>query len=207
MEPLQELNREIQSCKRCDLFFSRRRAVCGTGDPKPQLMIIGEAPGAREDETGIPFVGRSGRLLREVMGMAGLDINTVYISNAVRCRPKIGKSPRISEIRKCSNFLRSEISILNPQILVPMGNSPLRSLRSVLGIDFGPISEVEGIIFSLGNIFIAPQYHPAAILRNPKRYERFKDNFSRLREFVDDVRRMDSGEIEKNYRIRHISGA
>jgi DNA polymerase len=207
MDSLQELNREIQSCKRCDLFFSRKRAVCGTGESNPQIMIIGEAPGAREDETGIPFVGRSGRLLRDVMGIAGLDMDSIYISNAVRCRPKIGKSPRISEIRKCSNFLRTEINILHPQILIPMGNSPLKSLRSVMGIDFGPISEIEGSIFVIGNIFVAPQFHPAAILRNPKRYERFKDNFLKLRNFVYDVRKMDMAEIEKNYRIRHINGA
>ncbi len=207
MDSLQELNREIQACKRCDLFFSRKRAVCGTGETNPQIMVIGEAPGAREDETGIPFVGRSGKLLRTVMEIAGLNIDSVYISNAVRCRPKIGKTPRISEIRKCSNFLRNEINILRPQILIPMGNSPLKSLRSVLGIDFGPISEVEGSIFAIGNTFIAPQFHPAAILRNPKRYERFKDNFLRLRNFVDDIRKMDLTEIEKNYRIRHINGA
>ena len=204
MQSIQDINREIQSCKRCDLFFSRKRAVCGTGNPEPSIMIIGEAPGSREDETGIPFVGRSGKLLRDVLKIAGIDVEKIYISNAVRCRPKIGRSPKISEIKKCSNFLRTEIGLLNPRILVPMGNSSLRSIKQVLGVNLGPISESEGNIFSVDGRFIAPQFHPAAILRNPKRYERFKDNFLTLSQLSEKMEKMELREIQENYHVKFI---
>lgn len=204
MEALEEVNRSILSCKKCDLYFSRKRAVCGTGNSDPFTMIIGEAPGSREDELGIPFIGRSGKLLRGVLEKCGMSLDEIYISNSVRCRPKIGKSPKISEVKKCSGYLRMEISLLKPKLIIPMGNSSIRSLGFIFGTDFGPVSDLEGEILIREGIFIAPQFHPAAILRNPKRYEKFKDNFMVLGNFVKDFENLEMPEIMRNFKVRKI---
>ena len=204
METLEEVNRSILSCKKCDLYFSRKKAVCGTGSNDPFTMIIGEAPGSREDELGVPFIGRSGNLLRGVLEKCEMDLAEIYISNSVRCRPKIGKSPKVSEIKKCSGYLRTEISLLKPKLIIPMGNSSIRALGFIFGTDFGPVSDLEGTILMREGIFIAPQFHPAAILRNPKRYEKFKDNFMLLSTFVRDFETFEMPEIIRNFRVRII---
>lgn len=204
MEKLEEINRSILSCKRCDLYFSRKKAVCGIGSKNPFAMVVGEAPGSMEDDLGIPFIGRSGKLLREVLEKCDLKIDEIYISNSVRCRPKIGKTPKTSEIRKCSTYLRNEISILRPRLLIPMGNSSIKSLGFIFGINLGNISDLEGLFFLRDNTFIAPQFHPAAILRNPKRYEKFKDNFMTIARFTSDHNRLEMPEIMRKYSVRLI---
>jgi len=195
MQTLQELCSEIINCKKCDLYMSRKNPVCGFGNPSPEIMIIGEAPGAREDEVGKPFVGRSGKLLNRALEYAGIHPHELYISNSVRCRPRIGKSPKMPEIKKCSDYLRVEIEILKPKIVVPMGNSALKSISIILGRKTGKVSEVEGRFLYVSGIILAPQYHPAAILRNPKRLERFKDNFARISRLKDDLQ----GGVDKQF--------
>ncbi|MEM0159014.1 MAG: uracil-DNA glycosylase, partial [Thermoplasmataceae archaeon] len=144
MGELDDLCIEISHCKNCDLYFSRKNPVCGFGSKNPSIVIIGEAPGAREDEVGKPFVGRSGNLLNKALEQAGIEKNLIYLTNSVRCRPKVGRGPRVNEIRKCSFYLKRELKALSPPIIVPMGNSALRSLGIVLGRNFGRISEIEG---------------------------------------------------------------
>ncbi len=187
MQTLQELCSEIINCKKCDLYLSRKKSVCGFGSLSPEIMIIGEAPGAREDEVGKPFVGRSGKLLNLALEYAGIHPHDLYISNSVRCRPRIGKAPKMPEIRKCSDYLRTEMQILRPKIVIPMGNSALKSLSIILGRKTGKVSEVEGRFLYVSGIILAPQFHPAAILRNPKRMERFKDNFARISKLKNDL--------------------
>ncbi|HLH85361.1 MAG TPA: uracil-DNA glycosylase [Thermoplasmataceae archaeon] len=201
MGELEDLCTEISYCKNCDLYFSRKTPVCGFGSRNPSIMIIGEAPGAKEDELGKPFVGRSGMLLNKALDQSGIERKTIYLTNSVRCRPKIGRGPKVNEIKKCSQYLRREVQYLAPPVIVPMGNSALKSLGIVLGRNFGRISELEGeMIFSDG-IIIAPQYHPAAILRNPKRMERFKDNFRKLASFMKE-REINGPEALKNHKIK-----
>ncbi|MCL4307496.1 MAG: uracil-DNA glycosylase [Candidatus Thermoplasmatota archaeon] len=187
MQELRELCSEISMCKKCDLYLSRKNAVCGFGSDSPRIMIIGEAPGAREDEVGKPFVGRSGQLLNRALEYAGILPHDLYITNSVRCRPMIGKSPKMGEIRQCSDYLKREITALRPRIMVPMGNTALKSVSLILGSNLGKVSEVEGRFMYLSGHILAPQYHPAAILRNPKRMERFKDNFARIFRLMNDI--------------------
>jgi len=207
MQSLQELCRQITSCKKCDLSFSRKKAVCGFGNSYPKLMIIGEAPGAREDEVGKPFVGRSGSLLTKTLNYAGLQAKDIYMTNSVRCRPKIGKTPKTREIKSCSSYLETEIRILRPLVLAPMGNSAIRSLNMIFGIKFGRISEVEGMIIFIEGKLIAPQYHPAAILRNPKRLEKFKDNFTKISNLIKDLDGGISDSVISDYNIKRISAS
>lgn len=202
MQELQDLCAEITNCKKCDLYLSRKTPVCGFGSPAPGIMIIGEAPGAREDEVGKPFVGRSGQLLNRALEYAGLHPRDLYISNSVKCRPKIGKAPKVVEIRKCSDYLRREINALRPKIVVPMGNAALKSLSIIMGANTGKVSEVEGQFLFISGIIVAPQYHPAAILRNPKRLERFKDNFVRISLLLTDLQRGLNQIVLENHSVK-----
>jgi DNA polymerase len=188
MEDLISICSEIKGCKKCDLHFSRKTALCGVGNETAEVMIVGEAPGSNEDHTGIPFVGRSGKLLDKMLVESDLPRNCVYITNAVRCRPKIGRSPKITEIRKCAPFLSKGIDIVEPRLIIPKGNSALKSLGIIMNIDFGNISEARKNIYQIDEMFILPQFHPAAVLRNPKLFHTMKDRFEVIKNFREDIK-------------------
>jgi DNA polymerase len=204
MATLGELCVAINSCKKCDLYFSRKNPVCGFGNHEPKLMILGEAPGAREDEMGKPFVGRSGKLLDNVLEHAGILKHEIYISNSVKCRPKIGRSPKVHEIKECSDFLKEEISLLRPRLIVPMGNAAIKSVGHIFGFNFGRISEVQGGFIFFNGTYFAPQFHPAAILRDPKKLEKFKDNFQSVAKLIDEIPVYSHEEVVEKYKIRKI---
>ncbi len=204
MVTLESLCLDIISCKDCDLYYSRRRAVCGTGTGESGLMIIGEAPGPKEDMEGTPFVGRSGTLMDKVLKSVGLTRDKVYLSNAVRCRPRLGKSPKVIEIKKCAKYLRYEVELIKPRIIVPMGNSALKALSVILGYKFPKVSEIAGRIMKIKNFYVTPQYHPAAILRNPKKLEIFKDNFYLISQLLMDVKGNAESKMETQYEIEKI---
>ncbi|MCL4444797.1 MAG: uracil-DNA glycosylase [Candidatus Thermoplasmatota archaeon] len=180
MDEFGQLCYEISNCKNCDLSYSRRRAVCGFGDQSANIMIIGEAPGTKEDIEGLPFVGRSGALLDRVLAQCGISRKDLYITNSVRCKPPFGKAPRSEHIKACSSYLAREISLLKPSVIVPMGNTAISALCAVLKFRTGKVTEMNGKILRLGEYLIIPQFHPAAILRSPKREEVFRENFHRI---------------------------
>ena len=187
MTDLGDLCTRILQCKMCDLHFFRKKAVCGRGSSTSSIFLIGEAPGSKEDETGLPFVGRSGAMLDRILSDIGISRDELYITNAVKCRPGRGKTPRISEIKTCSVYLKSEIEAMQPRILIPMGNSAMKSLGLILGIKMDNITSSSGKFFMVKNMIIAPQFHPAAILRNPKRLEYFKDHMVRAFELARNI--------------------
>lgn len=204
MEPLLSLCTEVKNCKKCDLQYSRKNPVCGFGNVTPKIMIVGEAPGSKEDETGKPFVGRSGKVLSMALQKAGVRSHEVYLTNSVRCRPKIGRTPKISEIKSCSTYLRYEIEIIRPRLVVPMGNSAVHSLSTILDRKLGRVSEVNDRVFYCDKFYMIPQYHPSAILRNPKRAEMFKDSFSRIGGFLKDLEARKMEYVFKKYSVQRI---
>lgn len=204
MKSLADLCGEIKNCKKCDLRFSRKRPVCGFGGSQSSIMIIGEAPGAKEDEIGKPFVGRSGRLLDETLESSMIPKVKVYFTNSVRCRPKIGQSPKSSEIRSCSPYLSNEIEAIGPRLIVPMGNTAISAIGDILKNNFGKVTEVSGTIYYYKKMFIIPQFHPAAILRNPKRKVKFKENFDIISKLSRDVNIDPLDTLVRNYDIRVI---
>lgn len=204
MANLGEICTSINSCKKCDLYFSRKNTVCGFGNPESRIMVIGEAPGAKEDEIGKPFVGRSGKLLDSVLEYAGIMRHELYITNSVKCRPKIGRAPKIVEIKKCSGYLDQEIEQIRPRIIIPMGNAAINSVGHIFGINFGRVSEVQGNFLFFKGAYFAPQFHPAAILRDPKKMERFKDNFLNIAKLERDLSIMDHENVVEEYRIKMI---
>jgi len=204
MKSLPDLCNEIRNCKKCDLQFSRKKPVCGFGGSQSTIMIIGEAPGAKEDEAGKPFVGRSGKLLDATLESAMIPKIKVYLTNSVRCRPKVGETPRNSEIRACSPYLREELDAIRPRLVVPMGNSAIKALGEILNNNFGKVTEISGTIYYCKNTFVIPQFHPAAILRNPKRSVKFRENFDTISRLARDVEIDPLDDIVRNYDAKII---
>jgi DNA polymerase len=153
---------EINACRACGLAATRRNPVVGIGDGRSGLLIVGEAPGAREDETGVPFVGRSGSLLRRIVTEElGLTNDELTISNMVRCRPPMNRTPTKREQATCRPFMDRQLEYLKPRVIVTVGNTASQGL---LGRSEG-ITSLRGRAYEVGCWTIVPTFHPAAALR------------------------------------------
>ncbi|MFH1279416.1 MAG: uracil-DNA glycosylase [Candidatus Eisenbacteria bacterium] len=162
MTRLAGLERTVKACGKCALAGSRRSVVFGSGDGSAGVMLIGEAPGKREDETGVPFVGQAGKLLDKTLAAAGLAREEIYIANVLKCRPPGNRNPRPEEIEHCRSWLDGQIEIIDPAVLVPMGNFAL----SLFAPEKTTIGAAHGRRFAYRGRFVIPIYHPAAILYN-----------------------------------------
>jgi DNA polymerase len=168
-ERLAELARQVAVCTRCDLALTRTNTVFGTGNPHSPLMLIGEGPGENEDATGLPFVGRAGKLLDDILAAVNLSRQDVYITNIVKCRPAVeeggrlrNRQPRASEIRACHPYLQGQIEAIKPKIILCLG-SP--AAKTVIDKDF-KITRDRGKWYELeGGIKAMATFHPAYILR------------------------------------------
>lgn len=159
------LKAEISKCEKCGLGMERKQAVTGEGSLDATLMFVGEGPGADEDSQGIPFVGRAGQLLDRILEAAGIKREEVYITNVVKCRPPENRTPAIEEIVVCQRFLEAQIAIINPRVIVCLGNTPTKWF---LGTTEG-ITKIRGQWFSWKGIDIMPMFHPSYLLRNESR--------------------------------------
>jgi DNA polymerase len=158
---LEEVAREAATCTKCRLSSGRTQVVFGVGSPTADLMFIGEAPGFHEDKQGEPFVGAAGQLLTTLLGEIGLQRSDVYIANVIRCRPPANRDPMPDEIEACTPWLEQTLELVDPRILVTLGNF---ATRFVLGRPVG-ITRVRGERFHIDGRIVIPTFHPAAILR------------------------------------------
>lgn len=159
---LSSIAEEIMVCTRCDLHESRRRAVPGEGPGKARIMLVGEAPGKEEDTQGRPFVGRSGKVLNDILAKAGLKREELFITSVVKCRPPKNRTPRSEEMGVCVQaHLRRQIEVISPNIICLLGGVAAKAL---LGRE--RVSEIRGKIFRRGSEILFPTYHPAAAGRN-----------------------------------------
>ena len=160
---LPQLAELAADCTRCPLSEGRTTVVFGTGDPDADLMLVGEGPGAEEDRHGLPFVGRSGRLLDELLAQEeGLDRSAVYIANVVKCRPPDNRDPLPEEIAACRPYLQRQVELVAPRVLVTLGNFATKVL---LDTKEG-ITRLRGRRYAWGDgVVLVPTYHPAALLR------------------------------------------
>lgn len=179
-EALEKLRaQEIGDCHRCALGDTRIKLVFGVGNPEARVMFVGEGPGFDEDRRGEPFVGKAGQLLDKIMGAIGLDRTTVYIANVAKCHPMKDPSqpdmrgndrpPAAEEMDACLPFLRQQISIIRPEIIVTLGATATRALLP----SAGGITSARGNIFQLvlgdgSSVPVLPTFHPAALLRDPE---------------------------------------
>jgi DNA polymerase len=168
----EELEESIKGCEKCKLCKNRTNIVFGAGNKSADVMFIGEGPGADEDEQGIPFVGRAGKLMNEAFRGIGIDRNGVYIANVVKCRPPMNRNPESDEVESCLNYLRNQVVLVNPKIVVLLGNV---ALKAILGNEYS-ITSSRGKWVEKKKIKYMPTFHPAALLRDEsKKMDFWKD--------------------------------
>ncbi|MEO0292661.1 MAG: uracil-DNA glycosylase [candidate division WOR-3 bacterium] len=174
--PFHELKKEIENCKKCELWKNRNNTVFGKGPFNAKIFFIGEAPGREEDLQGEPFVGMAGKKLDEMFEKAGINPKEVFITNVVKCRPPGNRAPTPYEIMKCNSYLVRQIKLINPSIIVLLGNIPL----SLVSGDFEGISKVRGKRLEYLSYPAIPTFHPAYVVRNPESEEIVIEDFKRV---------------------------
>lgn len=173
---LQALKESFKDCDKCVLAATRKNIVFGDGNPEARLMFIGEGPGAEEDNQGLPFVGRSGQLLTKMIEAMGISRSDVFIANIVKCRPPENRDPLMEEAQACIGYLRSQIQIINPEVIVCLGSVSLNFLLQPEGKVKLGISKLRGTWQDFYGYKVLPTFHPAYLLRNPsKKVDAWKD--------------------------------
>jgi len=178
---LDELKSIVSECRKCSLHSTRKNTVFGTGSDKDRLVIIGEAPGADEDESGEPFVGRAGQLLTKMLSAIGIERENVFICNVLKCRPPNNRDPLPDEILKCSHYLDKQLELLKPKYILALGR--IAALR-LLNKD-STMKELREDIHNYKGIPIVVTYHPSALLRNPNWKYPAWDDLKKLKELLD----------------------
>lgn len=158
-----ELQEVALACERCALAEGRANVVFGDGNPNARLMVVGEAPGANEDRTGVPFVGQAGKLLDLLLASVGLSRKeSVYICNVIKCRPPSNRNPRPEEIEACAPYLRRQIEIVAPEVILAVGTFAAQLLTG----EKAPLGKLRGKVYRHEGLPLIVTYHPAALLRN-----------------------------------------
>jgi len=177
---LEEIKKELGDCKRCKLHRTRRTIVFGEGNPKTNLMFIGEGPGYDEDVQGRPFVGRAGQLLTKIIQSINIQREEVYIANIIKCRPPQNRNPEPDEIQSCHPFLMKQIMAIQPKIICALGTF---SAQTLLKTDT-KISALRGKFYDIEGIKVIPTYHPAFLLRNPERKKEVWEDMKKIAEWL-----------------------
>ncbi|RJS19777.1 uracil-DNA glycosylase [Corallococcus sp. H22C18031201] len=159
---LDQIRRELGDCKRCKLCSGRKNIVFGSGNPRAELVFVGEGPGENEDLQGVPFVGAAGELLTKMIEAMGFRRDDVYICNVVKCRPPGNRNPEPEEIAACEPFLRSQLLALQPKVIVALGKFAAQTLLR----DSTPITRMRGTWRMYEGVQLMPTFHPAYLLRN-----------------------------------------
>jgi len=164
-ELLEQLYKPYKNCNKCPLAnLGRTHVVFGDGNPNAELMIIGEAPGKEEDQENVPFIGRSGKLLTNILTELGVSRKNIFITNTVKCRPPLNRKPTPQESATCTSILlQHQINIIQPKVICTLGSTAIENLLRTKE----PLSKLYEKIFYHNDIPIIPSYHPAYIIRNP----------------------------------------
>lgn len=174
------LEAAIRACKACGLCRTRRQAVPGVGARDARLLVVGEAPGAEEDQRGEPFVGRAGELLDQMLLAIGLDRRRVFIANVLKCRPPDNRDPSPEEVEACAPFLQRQIVLLRPAVILALGSFAARAL---LGGD-GRVGALRGSVHRRHDVPVVVSYHPAYLLRSPQEKLRAWEDLCRLQDVL-----------------------
>ena len=172
------LSQEVFSCEKCRLCQTRQNVVLGEGDLHADLMFNGEGPGAQEDATGRPFVGAAGQLLDKMLAAIGMTREQVYICNIVKCRPPQNRVPEADERAACMDYLRQQVALVRPKVIVCLGSTPARAL---LGDDIR-ITRDRGVWRLKKGIWFMPTFHPAALLRDLDKKRPAWEDFKAIRD-------------------------
>ena len=178
--PLEQIRADVEACHRCPLADGRTQTVFGDGNPDARVLIVGEAPGKNEDLQGIPFVGAAGKYLNELLAIAGLKREDVFIANVLKCRPPGNRDPRPEEIELCTPYLREQTRTIDPEFIVTLGNF---STKFILKTEVG-ITRLHGKLQQAGRFKVFPIFHPAAALYDGSKRVALEDDFATLGELL-----------------------
>jgi DNA polymerase len=174
---LEAIREDIGDCTRCKLHtLGRRQVVFGVGNPRAELMFVGEGPGADEDIQGVPFVGRAGQLLTKMIEAMGFARDAVYIANVVKCRPPENRNPEPDEIASCEPFLFRQIETIQPRVIVALGSFAAKTLLRTTD----PISRLRGRVFEYHGAQLVPTFHPSFLLRSPNQKKYAWDDLKKV---------------------------
>jgi uracil-DNA glycosylase len=182
---LKDVFAQAQGCVRCqELAATRKSVVFGAGNADAELMFVGEAPGASEDEQGLPFVGRAGKLLETLLGEIGMARKDVFVANVLKCRPPGNRDPLPVEIENCREYLYRQVELIQPRVICSLGNFSTKLLRE----DPTGITRLHGkpeqLTLGRRTVRLYPIFHPAAALYTPRMLETLREDFSRLPELL-----------------------
>lgn len=183
MTNLDEVKQQCEACTKCELYKTRTNCVFGNGNEHTDIMFIGEAPGENEDKTGTPFVGRAGQLLDKFLYAIDIKREDVYIANILKCRPPKNRDPLPAEEEACIDYLREQVRIINPKVIVCLGRIAAMKL---IKPDF-KITQEHGTWFKKGNFLITAVFHPAAVLRDPRRKEEMLKDMQNIKAKIDEM--------------------
>lgn len=184
---LEQLREKCSSCNACPLGSTKTNCVFGTGNENAELMFVGEAPGEQEDKTGTPFVGRAGQLLDRYLYAVDIPRESVYIANILKCRPPKNRDPKPEEEDACIGFLREQVRLIRPKIIVCLGR--IAAMR-LIKPDY-KITKEHGQWVERGNFLMTAVYHPAALLRDPSRREEMLADFVLIKAKLDESKNGD----------------
>jgi len=184
-DALKEVFNQARTCTRCpELAATRHTVVFGAGNADAELMFVGEAPGASEDEQGLPFVGRAGRLLDQLLEEIALERSKVWICNVLKCRPPGNRDPQPLEIENCQEYLHRQVELIEPSVICTLGNFSTKLLRA----DPTGITRLHGapevIVLGSRAVRLYPLYHPAAALYTPRMLQTLREDFARIPELL-----------------------
>ncbi len=178
LEKLDDLAVQVEECRRCRLWKTRRNTVFGEGNAAAELLFIGEAPGQQEDQRGRPFVGRAGKLLDRILSAIELSRADVFIANILKCRPPGNRTPHQEEVERCIDYLNKQIELIDPQLIVCLG---LTAAKTLLRVE-STLKEMRGQTYRYRNRDVIVTYHPAALLRNDGLKRPTWEDFKRIKQ-------------------------
>lgn len=174
---LESIRAEMGDCQRCKLAPKRTNIVFGSGNPKAELVFVGEAPGFDEDQQGLPFVGRAGQLLTKIIESINLKREDVYICNVLKCRPPENRNPEPDEVASCNPFLRKQLEVIRPKIVCCLGTFAAQTVLQTIA----PISKLRGKFFDMDGIRVIATFHPAYLLRSPDKKREVWEDMKQIR--------------------------
>jgi DNA polymerase len=182
-DSLDTIRTDLKDCPRCKLAAGRKNIVFGSGNPTAELMFVGEAPGADEDEQGLPFVGRAGQLLTKIIEAMDLSRNNVFICNILKCRPPGNRNPEPDEIAECEQFLFRQIAVVRPKIICALGAYGAQTLLKTTEA----IGKLRGRLLDYRGVKLIATYHPAYLLRNPMEKRKVWEDMQLVQEYLNSI--------------------
>jgi len=182
-DSLDAIRADLKDCRRCKLATTRRSIVFGSGNPRAELMFVGEAPGADEDAQGLPFVGRAGQLLTKIIESVEIDRKDVFICNIVKCRPPGNRNPEKDEIEACREFVFRQVAVVNPRIICALGAFGAQTLLQTTE----PIGRLRGRLHDYRGVKLVATFHPAYLLRNPYEKRKVWEDMKIIRKYLSSI--------------------